>query len=250
METAFLHKGLVLILDNHEVIEEGMGFGLPVVKYIDKTYFSSSAEVSIEKKDSVYQIKKKFVLDAISRKKFWRSTYIDDGVYSLARKTFEKLYLKHKGISPLFNNLMELRNVAKIKTEFQKVKPRGIIAVNYEIRPEVINVTADFSDLILDGCAELLVLNEQGANTFDKYNDTNGLKLAGAKIGGWDLVTAKQAFMLSSEKQVSFCLLKTHRATLFRGWENTKRRFSWAGLNYSLQPNQGNFSYSIDLNFS
>ena len=122
--------------------------------------------------------------------------------------------------------------------------------MNYEICPEVINVSADFSDLTLDGCEELLVLNEQGANTFDKYNDANGLKLDGAKIGGWDIVTAKQAFMLSSEKQISFCLTKTHRAKLFRGWENTKRRFSWAGLNYSLEPTRGNFSYSIYLNFS
>ena len=90
-----------------------------------KLTFHSSAEVSIEKNDLIYQIKKKYVLDAISRKKFWSTTYVDDDVYSLARKTFEKLYLKYKSISPLFNNFMELRNVAKIKTEFQKVKPRG-----------------------------------------------------------------------------------------------------------------------------
>ena len=93
METAPLHKGLVLMLDNQEVIEEGMGFGVPVVKYVDKTYFSSSAYVSIQENQSVYTIKKTYVLDTISRKKFWRSTYIDDDVYSIARKKFAKLYL-------------------------------------------------------------------------------------------------------------------------------------------------------------
>jgi len=249
METAPLHKGLVLVLDNNEVVEEGMGFGVPVVKYHDKTYFSSSADVSIQKNHSTNIIKKTYVLDAISRKKLWRASYIDDGVYSLMRRTFAKLYLKHKNISPLFNNIMELRNVAKIKTEFQKVKPRGMVTVNYEIQPSIINVSADFSDLTLDGCEELLILNEQGASIFDKYADANGLKLIGNKIGGWDQVTAKQAFMLSNEKHLSFCLQKSRGAALFRGWENTKRRFSWVGLNYSLQPNQGIFDYSIGLNF-
>lgn len=250
METAPLHKGLVLMLDNREIVEEGMGFGVPIAKYHDKTYFSSTADVSIQKNQSSYIITKRFVLDAVSRKKFWRAAYIDDGVYSLVRKTFAKLYLKHKNISPFFNSIMELRNVAKIKTEFQKVKPRGSVTVTYEIQPENINVAADFSNLKLDGCEEVLVLNEQGASIFDRYVDSNGLKLVGAKIGGWDPVTANQAYMLSNEKQISFCLRKTSGAGLFRGWENTKRRFSWVGLNYSLSPNQGIFDYSINFNCS
>jgi hypothetical protein len=249
METAPLHKGLVLMLDNQEVIEEGMGFGVPVVKYIDKTYFSSLAYVSIQKNQSIHTIKKTYVLDAISRKKFWRSTYIDDDVYSLARKTFAKLYLKHKNVSPLFNNVMMLRNMAKIKTEFQKVKPKGKVTVNYEIQPAVIKVSVDFSDLMLDDCEELLVLNEQGSNIFDKYVDSSGLKLAGSKIGGWGPVTADIAFLLSSKKKIGFCLQKNKRATLFRGWENTRRRFSWAGLNYSLKPKNGIFDYSIRFDF-
>lgn len=247
METAPLHKGLVLLLDNKEVIEEGMGFGVPVIKYNDKTYFSSSADVSIQKNHSVFSIKKTFVLDAISRKKFWRSTYLDDGVYSMARKNFEKLYLRHKNFSSVFNNIMELRNLAKIKTDFQKVNPRGTINVNYEIQTSTINIKADFSDLSLDGCEEILVLNEQGSTIFDTYVDSYNLKLVGNKIGGWDEVIANQARMLSSKRQVSFCIQKNRGAALFRGWENTKRRFSWAGLNYSLGPNCKIFNYSVYL---
>ena len=248
METAPLHKGLVLMLDNQEVIEEGMGFGIPVVKYEDKTYFSSSADVSVQKSRPIL-IRKTFVLDTISRKKFWRSTYIDDDVYSTARKTFAKLYLRNKNVSPLFNNIMMLRNMAKIKTEFQKVKPKGTVTVNYEIQPVAISVNVDFSDLTLHDCKELLVLNEQGSNVFDKYDDSNGLKLSGSKIGGWDPVNANQASMLSSKKQIAFCLKQTEKAVLFRGWENTKRRFSWAGLSYSLNPFNGNFDYSIRFDF-
>ena len=249
METAPLHKGLVLMVDNQEVIEEGMGFGVPIAKYEDKTYFSSSADVSIQKSQSVYHLKKNYVLDTISRKKFWRSTYIDDNVYSLARKTFAKLYLKHKHASPLFNNVMMLRNMAKIKTEFQKVNPKGTITVNYEIQPSIINVSVDFSDLNLDGCEELLVLNEQGSNVFDKYFDSSGLQLSGSQIGGWDPVIANQASLLSCKKQVAFCLQKNRKAMLFRGWENTRRRFSWAGLNYSLNPSYRFFDYSIGFDF-
>jgi hypothetical protein len=249
LETAPLHKGLVLILDNQEIIEEGMGYGVPVVKYKDKTYFSSTAQVSIYQKQSKCNIKKTYTLDAISRKKIWRSSYIDDDVYSLARKTFAKLYLKHKKVSPLFNNVMVLRNMAKIKTEFQKVKPKGTVAVNYEIQPVAINVSIDFSDLTLDGCEELLVLNEQGSNTFDTYVDSNGLTLSGRQIGGWDKVTANQASMSSGKKQIAFCLQKNRIASLFRGWENTRGRFSWAGLNYSLNPGNRIFDYSIRLDF-
>jgi hypothetical protein len=249
METAPLHKGLVLMFDSLEIVEEGMGFGVPVVKYKDKTYFSSFAKTETQEVQSIYNIKKTYVMNTISKKKFWRSTYIDDDVYSIARKTFAKLYLKHKNASPIFNNVMMLRNIAKIKTEFQKVKPKGTVTVNFEIQLGTINVFVDFSDLNLTDCEEILVLNEQGSNIFDKYFDSGGLKLAGPKIGGWDQVTADQAFMVSSANQISFCLKKNKKAKLFRGWENTRQRFSWAGLNYSLIPNNGIFDYSISVDF-
>ena len=140
---------------------------------------------------------------------------------------------------------MELRAIAKIKTEFIKVKPRGKISVTYEIQPTTIKVNVDFEDLTLNNCQELLVLNEQGSTTFGEYFDANKLSLVGSKIGGWDAVAAKRASLFSTNNQVAFSLQGKSGATLFRGWEKTKSRFSWAGLSYSLQPKIGTFDYEI-----
>jgi uncharacterized protein YlbG (UPF0298 family) len=248
METAALQKGLVLMIDNEELIEEGLGFGVPVVKYEDKTYFSSSAEVLIQKNHSAYRVKKTYILDTIS-KKLWRNKYVNDEFYSVWRKRFAKLYLSHRELSSLLNKLMELREIAKVKTEFLKVKSRGAITVNYEIQPTVINVSVDCSDLMLSACQEVLVLNEQGSTIFGEYTDTSGLKLVGNKIGAWDVVTAARASMLNAKKQLVFSLPKTSGAKLFRGYEKTRNRFSWAGLSYSLHPHQGIFDYSISLDY-
>jgi uncharacterized protein YlbG (UPF0298 family) len=249
METAPLQKGLVLMLDNKELIEEGMGFGVPVVKYADKTYFSTSATVLVQKNPSACELKKTFVLDAVSRK-LWRNSYINDEFYSVWQKRFAKLYLTHKELSQLLNKFMELREIAKVKTEFIKVKSRGTITVNYEVHPTVVNVRVDYSDLMLNACQEVLVLNEQGSTIFGEYFDTSGLKLAGNKIGAWTAVSATRASLLNQEKKLSFSLPKNSGATLFRGYEKTRNRFSWAGLSYSMAPNHGTFDYSIRLDYT
>jgi hypothetical protein len=249
METAPLQKGLVLMLDKEELIEEGMGFGVPVVKYEDKTYFSTSAEVIVQKNHSACRVKKAFILDAVSRK-LWRNSYIDDEFYSIWRKKFAKLYLSQKELSPLLTKLMELREIAKVKTEFLKVKSRGVITVDYEIQPAVINVSVDFSGLMLSACQEVLVLNEQGSTIFGEYADTGDLRLIGNKIGAWAAVNAATASLLNQKKRLCFCLPKTSGATLFRGYEKTRNRFSWAGLSYSLQPNNGTFTYPIRLDYA
>ena len=249
LETGGLQKGLVLLLNGTELIEEGVGFGLPIVKYDDKTFFSSKADLSIQKTSSGYMLTKAYTLDTVSLKKFGQATYIDDDLYSPLRKTFQTLYLKHKKLTPLFNKLMELRELANIKTEFVTVKPRGFVTVKYCCQPTVINVEADFSKVELNKCREVLVLNEQGSRFFQKYVDSNGLNLLGNKIGAWETVTADQASLQSTKGQISFCLQNTRGTTLLRGWERTRNRFSWAGLSYSMRPNNGTFNYSIGLNY-
>jgi hypothetical protein len=247
LETAALQKGLVLMLDGKELIEEGIGFGVPVVKYADKTFFSGKAEVEIQKTGSGGTLKKIYWLDRVSVKKLGKTAYIDDALYSYLRETFEVLYLKHKKLKPLFNTAMEIRQLARIKTEFLPVKPRGTITVNYNCQPSEINVHADFSNITLNGCREVLLLNEQGSSIFQRYTDTSGKVLLGNKIGAWDTVVADYASLQSPKGRLAFRLQNVDGAVLFRGWEHTRKRFSWAGLSYSMPPGASAFRYTIRL---
>ena len=247
LETGALQKGLVQMLDGEELIEEGLGFGVPVVKYEDKTFFSSQAEVSIREIGRDIIITKVFTLDTVSLKKFGRATYINDALYSPLRKAFESLYLKNKRLTPFFNKAMEFRDFANIKTAFIKVKPRGKVTMIYCCQSNGIDIRADFSKVALNKCVEILVLNEQGSSFFQRYSDSSGLNFSGHNIGAWEKVEADQAFLEGAGRHVSFCLQNHRGARLFRGWEHTRKRFSWAGLSYSLRPNNDIFAYSIGL---
>jgi hypothetical protein len=250
LETAALQKGLVLLLNGKELIEEGVGFGVPVVKYADKTFFSSTAEVDLQRSGAGYTLTKAFTLDTVSMKKLGNSSYIDDKIYSSLRKTFQLLYLKHGKLNPLFNKVMEIRNLFNIKTEFLTVKPRGTIAVTYNCQPNKIDITADYSDISLNRCQEVLLLNEQGSSIFQAYTDNSGKRLVGNKIGAWDRVVADTAALHSNTGRLGFSLQGIDGASLFRGYEHTHKRFSWAGLSYSLKPGDGAVHYSIALNCS
>lgn len=244
LETAPLQKGLVLVYKGKEVIEEGIGFGVPVVKYQDKTLFSCSAKIVQNIKPDCFE--KHFLLDTVSTKRFFK-THVNDSFYEAVHKLFEKAYLGHQTMQPVNNKIMELREILKIKTEFNQVKPRGVVKVRYQLNDEAVDVSADFSNLTIEGSLEFLLLNEQGASCFPCYSDSDGTRLLGGRIGAWDLVTAKKAAFSSIDGSLAFSLEPKASARLFRGREQTRNRFSWAGLSYSLPPLRSGFEYTIRL---
>jgi hypothetical protein len=242
LETSPLHKGLVLLYRGRELIEEGVGFGVPVVKYVDKTYFPGEAAVS----SNGCSLTKVYTLNMISLKKLGAGGYIDDRLYSVLRKNFERLYLQKK-FKGLFNKVMEVRDALKVSTEFQVVEPRGKVTVTYSCRPDCVGVQADFSELSHDGCREILMLNEQGSSYLPRYVDSDGVTLTGNQIGAWDNVTAGVASLQSISGALSFGVSSRPGALLYRGFERTRKRFSWAGLSYSIKPDNKKFGYVIDL---
>ncbi|MCW4001024.1 MAG: hypothetical protein NWE93_12375 [Candidatus Bathyarchaeota archaeon] len=248
LETAPLQKGLVLLLDGRELVEEGVGFGVPIVKYSDKTFFPGHAEVAAYFSGSVAVLKKSFFLDTVSRKKIGKAP-IDDGFYSPVRKLFQQLYLNNPKLTPLFNKIMEIRELG-IKTEFQTVATRGEIDVTYRCSSSAVEVEADLSRVQAEGCREILFLNEQGSGIFQKYADCRGSMCVGNRIGAWSPVTAEKASLQSSKGELEFCLGNIVGCKLYRGWECTRKRFSWAGLSYSLPPRCRRVQYTISVHLN
>jgi hypothetical protein len=246
LEIAKLQKGLVLMFDNQELIEEGIGFGVPVVKYEDKTYFSSSARVTRAHGNGDVLVKS-FLLDTISRKRVGKASYVNDDFYSFFHRIFEKAYFNCRKLSPLFNLIMALRKTLKVQTEFVKTAPRGTVTVTYTCLPNNIKVNVDLTRLNRAGCKQILLLNEQGSTFFRKYSDTTGTSLLAKSIGAWATVNAEEASLSDVAESLQFTLKQVKKARLFRGWENTKGRFSWAGLSYSLNAYSPNFDYTIEL---
>jgi hypothetical protein len=247
LEIAQLQKGLVLMLDGEELIEEGVGFGAPVVLYDDRPYFSVSAECSVQSEGKRKFLVKSFVLDAVSRKRVGKAFYINDGFYKFFHERFHRTYVRRKRLTPFFNRLMELRRVFRVGTEFVKVKQRGIITVTYNCLPDVIEVEVSLSNLDRAGCREILILNEQGASVFRRYSDSDGLELVDGQVGAMETVEAEQACFSGGNEKVCFSLRQVKETQLFRGREVTRGRFSWAGFGYVLPPNLSVFKYTVGL---
>jgi hypothetical protein len=250
LEIAQLQKGLVLMIDGAELIEEGVGFGAPVVQYEDCTYFSGSAQVSVETRGEHTVLVKSFVLDAVSRKRVGKAFMINDDFYDFIHRPFDVIYMHNKRLKPVFNKLVELVKVFGVNTEFVKVKPRGVITVRYTCLSGSVEVAVSLTQLNKFGCKEILILNEQGAAFFRKYADTDGLTLTNGQVGVWEAVKAEEASFSNASGKVAFSLRNVEGSVFFRGREKIRNRCSWVGLGYSLHPRFKVFRYTIKLKHS
>ena len=237
----------MLIVDGEELIEEGVGFGAPVALYEDRPYFSRTAECFLQTEEDGTVLVKKFLLDAVSRKRIGSAFYVNDGFYKFFHELYHATYVNHKRLTPAFNRLMELRRIFRVTTEFVKVKPRGKVTVRYMCRPNSLQVEVSLSAMEKDRCKEILILNEQGASFFRRYSDTDRVTLVDVQIGAMETVKAEKASLTNMNGTISFSLRNIEGTVFFRGREKTRGRFSWAGLGYMLKPSFNDFKYNIEL---
>lgn len=247
LEIAPLQKGLVLALGDLELVEEGAGFGVPIVKYSDSTYFSSTAELWItQENQNTVVIKKIFLLDTVSKKQV-QGAFVDDNLYSVFHNIFEIAYLNRQMMRPVFDWIMRMRKTLGVNTKFTKTDSRGKVVVTFNCHPNFVKIEVDLSSLNKNLCKEILFLNEQGATNFRKYADTDGITLYDTQIGAWAKVTAEKASFSDLKRRLSFTLENVEGAELYRGRELVKDRFSWAGMAYALNPRKSSFSYIVKI---
>jgi hypothetical protein len=103
--------------------------------------------------------------------------------------------------------------------------------------------TADLPERI----TSVMLMNEQGAHSFDRYFDTSGIILQGQSIGCWDEVTAPEAWFESRLNRVAFRLGQVNGARLFRGRELVGSRLAWAGFGYSFPASIQKFHCELTI---
>jgi len=249
LEIKNIHKGLVLVYKGQEVVGEGAGLGVPVVKYRDKTYFPGNATVSISLSDAdgAREITKTFTLDTVSTKRYRDGSPVNDRLYHVLDRLFTKFYLTCRPLRPLFIRMMEMRGATGITTKFVNTEPRGRVRIVYNISPKTIDVSVNLSDIEREGCEEIVLLNEQSSRFFTVYSDSTGLRLTGRDIGPMDLVSGDHASLSNRSGSLSYRLTQVKGVSLYRGWERIGKRLEWAGLNYVLRPEASSFTYTINV---
>ncbi|OGO66454.1 MAG: hypothetical protein A2Z45_07420 [Chloroflexi bacterium RBG_19FT_COMBO_55_16] len=263
--TSRLQKGLILISNGQELAEEGVGFGVPILKLGVKTIFPGGIELACSEVGARQEITAIFFMNleerltsqslgsVKSRSLYWIKNHLAD--------VYRRFPLARGPLTALSNTL---RSKFGWQTTFEDAGCNHAVKVNYTIDSQagVIAVDVDTTGVPKDGVpkagvplngapqggvTEVILMNEQGAHHFDTYSDSSGLLLHGEAIGSWDEVTAERASFLSRVHRLAFNLQQIDGARLFRGRELIGSRLAWSGFGYSLPPTCQSFRYTLGI---
>lgn len=246
MKIADLQKGLILQCNGIDVVGEGIGFGVPIAKYYDETFFSGSSTLHIRNMGSLLEIRKEFLMNMVARDSLLNLNLENTRV----RDVFEyvsELYQSHDYLAQSILSFKTLLFRIGVQSSFKLSPNRGRVVVIYKIDKNQVLVKLDFGQLEKANLSKVFVLNEQGAHFFSTYTDSEGLKLADKNIGAWKYVTANSARISDAENKIGFGLKNMKGSILRRGRERMQESLNWIGLDYELDPKSYPFEYEIEL---
>jgi hypothetical protein len=248
--TRQLQRGLLLSVDGRGLAEEGVGFGVPVLKRGLQTVFPGGLEVEHRRADPPSEVKAVFRLDLVESLARPGRRSLDSRTMYAAKDALAALHRRAPRLrGALTATSSSLRKAFGWETVYEAAGSADRITVTYAIDAESgrVDVGVDLPDLSGHGVTEIVVMNEQGARYFDEYRDTDGTVLRGDEIGTWDDVVALGAGFVSTTDGVSFWLDQVPGACLSRGRELVGTRLAWAGFGYSLPPTVRRFAYSLRI---
>ncbi len=244
-----IQRGLVLAFRNRELVEEGTGFGVPLLRLRHETIFPGRARVTAEEDGDASIVEVDYEMCLVERMAAKSGRSINSQAFYRIK---EYLSWLHRKCPPLRGVLTQaassLRRTCGIETRFENIATAGVASVVYTIRAKEgkVHVGVNLSALNKE-CTEVIITNEQGANHFDRYCDSSGVNLTGNAIGTWDETCADEASLIDSGHDIAFTLQKVKGARLFRGRELVAGRLAWSGLNYVIPRFTVNFAYAIRI---
>ena len=271
---ARLQRGLLLVCPGRDLAEEGVGFGVPVLKRGAQTVFAGALELrqggapgdgaAPDRDGADWQTTAIFEMNLVERLAARGRAGPDpeagpggdSGGGPRSRSFYavrDALAALHRRVPPLRGLLTATSNAVRrgfgLVTTFEETTTVATLGVTYDVRPDegLLHVTVDLTGLPADGLSEVVVMNELGARCFDRYRDSDGTRLQGAGIGTWTRVTARKVSLLCGAAGVAFSLGQAPGARLYRGWELVGSRLAWAGFGYVVQHGAESFGYDVSI---
>ena len=245
LKIANLQKGLMFIHDGIERLAEGTGFGFPVVMTSSETYFSGTASLQRFRDGDTFVVRKVFTMDRLARNTI-RNVRLENSKARMLFKSLSSIYQKHRQFRYLTLMLKNIPLRMGVRTDFVKASSVGVVTVTYRISRERVLVKAEFR-FLEDVITSIFMLNEQGSEFFNKYEDSNGTVLFYDQIGAWDTVDAEWACIANADNGAGFQVRNESDSILRRGRETQKNTLDWVGLDYEIDPKRKSFEYEIKI---
>lgn len=247
--TSRLPKGFVLVSNGLELSEEAVGFGFPVLKRGLQTLFPGGVELAFEQHGPTWSVQTMYLLKLAERIHKPGIGSIKNPLFYATKNSLAALIRQASPLREILTTLSSrLRRTFDWKTTYEEAGFCVPIKMIHIIDEKTGKIEVEVDSTNLPGSiTEVIVMNEQGAHTFDRYRDSSGITLQGKKIGCWDEVKADEASFFSSGQPLAFKLGQVKGARLFRGRELVGSRLAWAGFGYSFPPSIKNFSYELRI---
>ena len=243
-----IQKGITLACAGVDLCEEGVGFGVPVLRTELETIFPSAARLVGSGGDPA-RVTVAYEMSLVGR--VGAPGFRRPGrLLAAANEVFARL---HRGYPFLRTTLTTVSAVLTrslgLSTVFESSRSRGTIICEYtvDVPGAQLGIHMDALGARRDGCVELILMNELGASRFTRYSDSDGLVLNGDEIESWSLVRAQRASLADPGTGISFSADRRPGARLYRGRELDAARLAWAGFAYVLPAMTGRFDYRLGM---
>ena len=239
MTTSGVQKGLVAFHRGEPLVQEGLGFGLPIVRLPAETLFSRTASLEERAGGAVV---KRYGFDRAARVRIG-----DRNVESaLLRRGFESLvglYMRAQPLQPPLLRLQEaLARSLGGSVTYVDVPSRGSAEVEYALSGTSLRVMARFRMARREAPRpKFVVANEQGADHFGRAV-VDGRTLEGEAITGW--LRATDATFHADGLGLAFSVRRPEGTSMFLGRERNEY-LHWSGIN--LESASPSFDYVIRL---
>ncbi len=244
-----LQKGLSLEYDGIVLSEEGVGFGLPLLKMGRETVFPGALRLLRHNRDPG-RVCVEYRMNLRERLSLGGSSVLKGALVSSLK---EMGALLHRSYPFVRRAIMGVSNAARtaldIRTVFEQGTSAGIVRMEYRFDQDAgeVSMEMDATGVRLGGVSELILMNEQGASHFTEYVDSQGVRLRDRCIETWHAVAAEQASFRDPRHGIFFSVRRVPGSRLFRGREVVASRLAWAGFAYVLPPGTVLFRCSIAI---